>query len=66
MQPANELTFEVRWSEEDREYVGLCKELPGLSWLAKRKKAALRGIRRVAREGLELLAESEAGRPTEG
>jgi predicted HicB family RNase H-like nuclease len=40
-------TYRVTWSEEDNEYVGLCAEFPSLSWLAKTKVAALRGISKV-------------------
>jgi predicted HicB family RNase H-like nuclease len=40
-------TYRVTWSEEDGEYVGLCAEFPGLSWLSKSPEAALRGIRKV-------------------
>ena len=40
-------TYRVTWSEEDREYVGLCVEFPSLSWLASSPEAALQGIRRV-------------------
>ncbi len=40
-------TYRVTWSEDDREYVGLCAELPSLSWLASSAEAALRGIRPV-------------------
>jgi predicted HicB family RNase H-like nuclease len=40
-------TYRVTWSEEDSEYVGLCTELPSLSWLAKTQEAALKGIRNV-------------------
>ena len=40
-------TYRVTWSEEDREYVGLCAEFPSLSWLASSPEAALQGIRRV-------------------
>ena len=36
--------YRVIWSEEDREFVGLCAEFPGLSWLDKDQEAALRGI----------------------
>ena len=43
-------TYRVTWSEEDREYVGLCAEFPGLSWLAAKPEAALQGIRRVVAE----------------
>ena len=40
-------TYRVTWSEEDAEYVGLCAEFPGLSWLARTPEAALKGIRMV-------------------
>jgi predicted HicB family RNase H-like nuclease len=40
-------TYRVMWSEEDGEYVGLCAEFPGLSWLARTPEAALKGIRKV-------------------
>ena len=40
-------TYRVTWSEEDREYVGLCAEFPSLSWLARTPEAALKGIRRL-------------------
>jgi predicted HicB family RNase H-like nuclease len=40
-------TYRVTWSEEDQEHVGLCAELPSLSWLASSPEAALRGIRTV-------------------
>ena len=43
-------TYRVTWSEEDREYVGLCAEFPSLSWLARSQEAALRGIRKVVAE----------------
>ena len=38
-------TYRVTWSENDKEYVGLCAEFPSLSWLAKRPETALKGIR---------------------
>ena len=38
-------TYRVTWSEEDKEYVGLCAEFPSLSWLASGPEAALRGVR---------------------
>ena len=40
-------TYRVTWSEEDREYIGLCAEFPSLSWLARTPEAALKGIRRL-------------------
>lgn len=38
-------TYRVTWSAEDNEYVGLCAELPSLSWLAGSPEEALSGIR---------------------
>ena len=47
---AKTYTYHIIWSEEDKEYVGLCTEFPSLSWLDESPEAALRGI-------LQLLAE---------
>ena len=43
-------TYRVTWSEEDKEYVGLCVEFPGLSWLASVQEEALAGIRQLVAE----------------
>jgi predicted RNase H-like HicB family nuclease len=43
-------TYRVTWSEEDAEYVGLCAEFPGLSWLAGTPEDALAGIRATVAE----------------
>ncbi len=40
-------SYRVTWSEDDQEYVGLCAEFPGLSWLAATPEAALKGIRKA-------------------
>ena len=40
-------TYRITWSAEDGEYVGLCAEFSGLSWLANAPDAALKGIRKV-------------------
>jgi predicted HicB family RNase H-like nuclease len=40
-------TYRVTWSQDDREYVGLCTEFPSLSWLAASPESALKGIRKV-------------------
>jgi predicted HicB family RNase H-like nuclease len=37
-------TYRVTWSAEDQEYVGLCVELPSLSYLDENRAAALEGI----------------------
>lgn len=36
--------YKVKWSEEDREFVGTHSDYPSLSWLAKTEKEALEGI----------------------
>lgn len=45
-----EYTYRVEWSDEDNEWVGLCPELPSLSWLEPDKAKALAGIRRLVRD----------------
>jgi len=45
-------TYRVTWSEDDREYVGLCAEFPSLSWLADSPEGALQGIRAVVAEAV--------------
>ncbi|MGH8194650.1 MAG: type II toxin-antitoxin system HicB family antitoxin [Woeseiaceae bacterium] len=43
-------TYRVTWSEDDSEYVGLCAELPSLSWLENSPEKALLGIRKLVKE----------------
>ena len=45
-------TYRVTWSPEDGEHVGLCAELPSLSWLAATPEAALQGIRQIVSEAV--------------
>lgn len=52
-------TYRVTWSEEDKEYVGLCAEFPSLSWLAHTPEAALKGIRKVVAEVIKEMQESD-------
>ena len=53
-------TYRVIWSEEDQEYIGLCAELPSLSWLTNTPEKALKGIRRLASEAVDdMLANGE-------
>jgi predicted HicB family RNase H-like nuclease len=40
-------TYRVTWSDDDKEYVGLCAEFPSLSWLDESPERALKGIRQV-------------------
>jgi len=53
---ADKYAYRVVWSEEDQEYVGLCAELPSLSWLESSQEAALRGIVEVARQAVADMA----------
>jgi len=46
-------TYRVTWSSDDQEYIGLCAEFPGLSWLATTPEAALKGIQKVVAEVAE-------------
>ena len=50
-------TYRVTWSQEDNEYVGLCVEFPGLSWLEPLPEDALKGIRQVV---TQVVADMEA------
>jgi predicted HicB family RNase H-like nuclease len=51
--PHDHYTYRVTWSEEDKEYVGLCAEFPSLSWLASAPEAALRGVRAAVADVVE-------------
>ena len=46
-------TYRVTWSADDDEYVGLCAELPSLSWLAETPESALKGIRNIVADVIE-------------
>ena len=46
-------TYRVTWSEEDGDFVGLCAEFPGLSWLATSPARALSGIRSVVKDCMD-------------
>jgi len=37
-------TYRVIWSDEDKEFVGLCAEFPSLSWLDDNQEKAFKGI----------------------
>jgi len=39
------MKFNTIWSEEDKEYVGICSEFPSLSHLSPDKNEALQGIK---------------------
>ncbi len=46
-------TYRITWSSDDGEYIGLCAEFPGLSWLSESPEEALRGIRNVVGDVIE-------------
>jgi predicted HicB family RNase H-like nuclease len=48
-------SYRVIWSDKDDEYLGLCAEFPSLSWLAGTPEAALKGIRRIVAEGVNIM-----------
>lgn len=52
-------TYRVTWSEDDLEYVGLCAELPSLSWLEGSPEKALNGIRKLVRDTVADLKRSK-------
>jgi predicted RNase H-like HicB family nuclease len=52
-------TYRVMWSEEDQEHVGLCAELPSLSWLAETPGEALNGIVELVAGVLKDMAKSK-------
>src|SRR5947199_4459226 len=48
----NHYTYRVTWSQENGEHLGLCAELPSLSWLARTPEKALAGIRKIVAEAV--------------
>jgi predicted RNase H-like HicB family nuclease len=50
IQSAPNYTYQVFWSEDDGEYVGVCAEFPSLSWLAPSPEEATLGIQAVVAE----------------
>ena len=55
--------YKIVWSEEDREYVGLCVEFPGLSWLAVSPESALKGIRKLVEDVIKDMMDSGESPP---
>ncbi|MFK0734089.1 MAG: hypothetical protein ACFKPT_22785 [Gloeotrichia echinulata GP01] len=50
-------TYEITWSNEDQEYVGLCAEFSSLSYLHESRAAALEGIETLVKD---VVADMEA------
>lgn len=53
----DQYTYRVTWSPEDQCHVALCDELPSLSWLAASPEEAFIGIRSLAAECIQEMAE---------
>ena len=56
-------TYRITWSEEDKEFVGLCIEFPSLSWVAESQETALKGIRQVVEETIKDMKDSGESPP---
>jgi predicted HicB family RNase H-like nuclease len=50
-------TYRVSYSEDDKEYVGLCAEFPSLSWLDASRNEAFSGIQDLVSEVVEDIPE---------
>jgi len=57
-------TYRVTWSEEDDEFVGLCAEFPGLSWLSLDPEGAIRGVRALVKDSVDDMAQNGEKIPT--
>ncbi|NJK52601.1 MAG: type II toxin-antitoxin system HicB family antitoxin [Leptolyngbyaceae cyanobacterium SU_3_3] len=57
-------TYRVFWSQEDQEFVGLCAEFPGMSWLDADQQAAFSGIVMLVQDCLDDLAAQHEPIPT--
>ena len=56
-------TYRITWSEEDKEYVGLCVEFPSLSWLDESPESTLKGIREVVLDVIKDIKKNRASPP---
>lgn len=50
---AEDCHYDVKWSEEDQEYVATVKEFPSMSWLEATPDKALHGIRALVSNTLK-------------
>lgn len=57
-------TYQVFWSEEDREYVATVLEFPALSWLAPERQEAENGLVSLVTDVVKNMAESGETIPT--
>lgn len=55
--------YKVVWSEENREYIGVCVEFPELSWFGVSPESALKGIRKVVEDVIKEMMENGESPP---
>ncbi|WP_018296647.1 type II toxin-antitoxin system HicB family antitoxin [Corynebacterium lubricantis] len=57
---ADKYTYEVRWSENDQEFIATILEFPSLSWLAEDKQDAISGAQSLVEEVVrDMIANNE-------
>lgn len=61
---ANKYTYQVSWSEEDREYVATVLEFPSLSWLAPDRQEAENSLVALVADVLEDMEQTGEPVPT--
>jgi hypothetical protein len=64
MNHSEKYTYQVQWSEEGGEFVGLCAEFPGLSWIARTNDEAFVGIKRIVRDVVVDMVRNKEALPT--
>jgi predicted HicB family RNase H-like nuclease len=62
---ADKYSYRVIWSPDDNEHVGLCAELPSLSWCAPSQVSALKGIGKLVLDVLRDMEKSGEPMPTQ-
>ncbi len=56
-------TYRLTWPEENQFHIGLCTELPSLSWLDSSPEKAVAGIRKLAKDRLNDMAKNKEQAP---
>ncbi len=49
-------SYRVFWSDDDQEFVAVCAEFNGLSWLDETPEKALKGIGKVVTDVIEMMS----------
>jgi predicted HicB family RNase H-like nuclease len=56
-------TYRVSYSEDDKEYVGLCAEFPSLSWLDLSRDESFSGIQKLVAEVVKDMQDAKEAIP---